>query len=83
MYLSGIEFTLASATLGTLMGIGVEYTILLMMRYYEEHGKGEAPTVAITTAITNIDRAIIASAPTTIVGFGALLAATDFPVFVS
>ena len=53
---------------------------MLMMRYYEERGKGEAPVEAMTTAMTNIGRAIIASALTTIGGFGALLIAWDFPV---
>jgi len=79
MYLTGIEYTPLTATLGTLiMGIGVEFTILLMMRYYEERGKGEGPVEAMTTAMTKIGRAIIASGLTVIGGFGALLIARDF-----
>jgi hypothetical protein len=79
MYLAGIEYTPLTATLGTLiMGIGVEFTILLMMRYYEERGKGEGPVEAMTTAMTRIGRAIIASGFTVIGGFGALLIAKDF-----
>jgi predicted RND superfamily exporter protein len=60
------------------MGIGVEFTILLMMRYYEERGKGEGPVEAMTTAMTKIGRAIIASGFTVIGGFAALLIAKDF-----
>jgi uncharacterized protein len=60
------------------MGIGVEFTVLLMMRYYEERGKGEGPMEAMTTAIAKIGRAIIASGLTVIGGFGALLIAKDF-----
>ena len=79
MYLTGMEYTPVTCTLGTLiMGIGVEFTILLMMRYYEERGKGEGPVEAMTTAMTRIGRAIIASGLTVIGGFAALLIAKDF-----
>ena len=79
MFAAGIEYTPLTATLGTLiMGIGVEFTILLMMRYYEERGKGEGPVEAMTTAMTKIGRAIIASGLTVIGGFAALLIARDF-----
>jgi hydrophobe/amphiphile efflux-3 (HAE3) family protein len=79
MYLAGIEYTPLTATLGTLiMGIGVEFTILLMTRYYEERDKGEGSVEAMTTAMTRIGRAIIASGLTVIGGFGALLIAKDF-----
>ncbi|MBN1189487.1 MAG: RND family transporter [Dehalococcoidales bacterium] len=81
MYLTGIVYTPLTATLGTLiMGIGVEFTVLLMMRYYEERGKGEGPVEAMTTAMNRIGRAIIASGLTVIGGFGALLIAKDFSI---
>ena len=81
MYLFGITHTPLTATLGALsIGIGVEFTVLLMMRYYEERGKGEGVVEAMTTAITKIGRAILASGVTTIGGFGALLIASDFPI---
>jgi len=81
MYVMGIEFTPLTATLGALiMGIGVEFTILLMMRYYEERGNGESPSNAMVTAMTKIGRAISVSAFTTIGGFAALLIAVDFPI---
>ncbi|MBM4463156.1 MAG: RND family transporter [Chloroflexi bacterium] len=81
MYLLGIKYTPLTATLGALIiGIGVEFTILLMMRYYEERNKGENPPRAMTTSIVRIGRAITASGFTVIGGFGALLIATGFPV---
>jgi len=81
MYLLGLKFNPLSATLGALIiGIGVEFTILLMRRYYEERDKGNNPEEAMTTAIARIGRAIIASGFTVIGGFGSLLIATDFPI---
>jgi len=81
MFVSGIKYTPATATMGALIiGIGVEFTILLMMRYYEERDKGEGPAEAMITAIKRIGRAIIASGLTVIGGFGALLIAQNFPI---
>ncbi len=79
MFLLGIKYTPLTATLGALiLGIGVEFTILLMMRYYEEREKGNGPVEAMTTAMTKIGRAIVASGLTVIGGFAALLIARDF-----
>ena len=81
MYLMGIKYTPVTATLGALIiGIGVEFTILLMMRYYEERDKDEGVVEAMTTAVTRIGRAVIASGFTVIGGFAALLIAKDFPI---
>jgi len=81
MYLSGIKYTALTATLGSLIiGIGVEFTILMMMRYQEERDKGASPTVAMTIAMTKIGRAVITSGLTVVGGFGALLFARDFPI---
>jgi len=81
MWLADIKYTPATAAMGALIiGIGTEFTILLMMRYYEERAKGENPIEAMKTAITRIGRAIIASGLTVIGGFGALLIAQNFPV---
>jgi hydrophobe/amphiphile efflux-3 (HAE3) family protein len=81
MFLAGIKYTPATAAMGALIiGIGTEFTILLMMRYYEEREKGISPAEAMMTAITKIGRAIIASGLTVIGGFGALLIAQNFPV---
>ncbi len=81
MYAMGIEFTPITATFGALiMGIGVEFTILLMTRYYEEREKGASAHDGMVTAMTKIGRAVSVSAFTTIGGFAALLIAVDFPV---
>lgn len=83
MWLMGIQYTPLTATLSALIiGIGVEFTILLMMRYYEERGNGEEPFIAMVTAMTKIGRAIVASGMTVIGGFGALLIARDFTILV-
>ena len=79
MYFAGIKYNPLTVCLGALiMGMGVEYTILYMMRYYEERAKGELPATAMTTAMTKVGRAIVASGVTTIGGFCALLAAGGF-----
>jgi hydrophobe/amphiphile efflux-3 (HAE3) family protein len=81
MWIAHIKYTPATAAMGALIiGIGTEFTILLMMRYYEEREKGISPMEAMMTAITRIGRAIIASGLTVIGGFGALLIAQNFPV---
>lgn len=81
MYIAEVDFTPATATFGALiMGIGVEFTVLLMTRYYEEREKGEGIKEAMTTAMTKIGRAVSVSAFTTIGGFAALLMAMDFPI---
>ncbi|MCL4472419.1 MAG: hydrophobe/amphiphile efflux-3 (HAE3) family transporter [Actinobacteria bacterium] len=81
MSLLGIDYSPLTAMLGALIiGTGVEFTVLLMMRYYEERGNGEEPLEAMTVAMAKIGRAIIASGLTVIAGFGALLIARDFPV---
>ena len=81
MWIAHIKYTPATAAMGALIiGIGTEFTILLMMRYYEEREKGISPMEAMKTAITRIGRAIIASGLTVIGGFGALLIAHNFPV---
>ncbi|MGI2336096.1 MAG: efflux RND transporter permease subunit [Dehalogenimonas sp.] len=81
MFLGSIKYTALTATLGSLIiGIGVEFTILVMMRYNEERQKGESPYAAMVISMTKIGRAVITSGLTVIGGFGALLFARDFPI---
>lgn len=76
----GIEYTPLTATLGALIiGIGTEFTILLMERYYEERQRGESNESSILIANQRIGKAIFASALTTIGGFSALLL-SDFAI---
>ena len=75
MYYSGLEYTPMTATLGALiLGVGSEYAILMMERYYEEKEKGASPADAIREASAKIGKAIVASGLTTLFGFSALIA---------
>jgi hypothetical protein len=75
-----ISYTPMTATLGALiLGVGSEYAILMMERYFEEKEKGESPLEAIRMASSKIGSAIIASGATTVFGFMALLA-SPFPL---
>lgn len=75
-----IEYTPLTATLGALIiGIGTEFTILLMERYYEERKAGVTNRSAIMIANQKVGKAIFASALTTIGGFSALLF-SDFEI---
>jgi len=80
MYALGMEYTSVSATLGALIiGLGVEYFLLVMTRYYEERDKGAEPAEAMRIACSRVGVALISSGATTMGGFGALML-SDFPV---
>lgn len=80
MHLAGISYTPLTATLGALIiGIGTEFTILIMERFYEERENGRSSIDAIRLANQKIGKSIFASAITTIGGFSALLA-SDFVI---
>ncbi|MEX2415476.1 MAG: MMPL family transporter [Paenibacillaceae bacterium] len=80
MYVFGFEYTPLTATLGALViGIGTEFTILIMERFYEERRKGRDRQEAIMVAIQKIGKAIIASGLTVIGGFSALII-SDFVI---
>jgi len=79
MFLTGTDYTPLTATLGALtIGVGSEYTILMMERYYEER-QNLPPLEAMETAASKIGRAITVSGFTTVFGFSALMA-SDFPM---
>ncbi|WP_292486225.1 RND family transporter [Methanohalobium sp.] len=74
MYYSDLKYTPMTATLGAMiLGIGTEYAIHLMERYYEEKAKGAAPLEAMKESSMKIGKAITTSGFTTIFGFSALL----------
>ncbi|ESU32417.1 hypothetical protein G3A_11450 [Bacillus sp. 17376] len=80
MYLLDIKYTPLTATLGALIiGIGTEFTILIMERFYEERRKGRNSREAIMITNRKTGKAILASAFTTIGGFSALLI-SDFVI---
>jgi uncharacterized protein len=74
MYFLDVAINPLTAVLSALiLGIGTEFTILLMERYQEEREKGIASQDAMVTAMTKIGRAITASALTVIGGFSTLI----------
>ncbi|MCM3573474.1 MMPL family transporter [Mesobacillus subterraneus] len=80
MFLLDIKYTPLTATLGALIiGIGTEFTILIMERFYEERKKGRNSNEAIVVTNRKTGKAILASAFTTIGGFSALLI-SDFVI---
>lgn len=80
MYMLGMEYTAVSATMGALIiGLGVEYFLLVMTRYYEERDKGAEPEEAMRMAASRVGVALLSSGATTIGGFAALML-SSFPV---
>ncbi|WP_237706018.1 hydrophobe/amphiphile efflux-3 (HAE3) family transporter [Methanocella conradii] len=80
MLLLHMKYTPLSVTLGSLtIGIGIDFSILHMERYYEEKARGLPPARAMEVATARIGNAIFASASTVIAGFGAL-AMSSFPI---
>ncbi len=74
MFLLHMKYTPLSVTLGALtIGIGIDFSILHMERYYEEKAKGLPPAKAMEIATAKIGNAIFSSASTVIAGFGALV----------
>ncbi len=75
MYYMGLDYTPLTATLGALiLGVGSEYAVLMMERYFEEKEKGATPVEAMHEAGVKIGKAIITSGLTTLFGFSALTA---------
>jgi hydrophobe/amphiphile efflux-3 (HAE3) family protein len=74
MYLADMKYTPLTACLGALiLGVGSEYAILMMERFYEELAKIGEPREALMITSRRIGSALIASGLTTIFGFGALI----------
>jgi hypothetical protein len=79
MWLLGMELNPLTAVMSALIvGIGTEFAVLLLERYWEELGRGATPRDAMNQAVSRIGRAIAASGLTVTAGFGALLA-SSFP----
>lgn len=75
MYYGGLKYTPLTATLGALViGVGSEYAILMMERFYEELEKTGDIYESLEITARQIGSALMASGMTTIFGFGALIA---------
>lgn len=76
----GIVYTPMTAVLGCMvLGVGAEYSILLMERYFEEKKRTDENLKAMREAVTSTGIALIVSGMTTIFGFMALLF-SSFPI---
>lgn len=74
MYLLNMSYTPLTATMGALIiGIGTEFTVLLLERYCEERRLGFPEREAMLVATRQIGKAIVASGLTVVGGFSALL----------
>ena len=74
MYIFGMKYTPLTACLGALiLGVGSEYAILMMERFYEELAKIGEPLEALKISTRRIGSALIASGLTTVFGFAALI----------
>ncbi|GEM_PF-582754 len=83
MILMGQNYNVMTAVLGSMtIGVGSEYTILVMERYLEEHKKTRNKTLAISQAVKKIGSAITVSGLVTASGFAALLI-SSFPILSS
>lgn len=81
MYMLGFDYTPLTSTIGALIvGIGTEFTILILMRYYElKKQSKDSDDETIASAIGLMSKPIIVSAVTTIGGFSALVF-SDFQI---
>lgn len=74
MSLLGIRYTPMTATLGALiLGVGSEYAVLIMERFYEELGKGGDMMEVLKLTFHRIGTAIASSGLTVVFGFSALI----------
>jgi hypothetical protein len=82
LYMAAFDVAVSplGASLGALtVGIGAEYTIIVMDRYYEERERGATPLDSVTIASRQVGKAITVSGMTTVFGFSALIL-SPFPI---
>jgi hydrophobe/amphiphile efflux-3 (HAE3) family protein len=83
LYMAALDIPVSplGASLGAMtVGIGAEYTIIVMERYYEEKTRvGVSRLDAVETAATRVGKAISVSGMTTVFGFSALTL-SPFPI---
>jgi predicted RND superfamily exporter protein len=73
--LGGLKYTPLTATMGALvLGVGSEYAILMMERFYEELSNVGDPYEALAITSNHIGSALVASGMTVVFGFAALMA---------
>jgi hypothetical protein len=76
----GQSYSILTAVLGSMtIGVGSEYTILVMERYLEEQQKSGDRLLAIREAVRKVGSAVIVSGLVTAAGFSALML-SSFPI---
>jgi hypothetical protein len=76
----GQEYSILTAVLGSMtIGVGSEYTILVMERYLEEQKKTRDRIEAIRQAVRKVGAAVVVSGLVTAAGFSALMLSA-FPI---
>jgi hypothetical protein len=74
-----LEFTMIHvALIPLILGLGIDYSIHMLNRYYEERGRGMRAGRAILTSTRTTGAAIALAAVTTIIGFSSFMI-SDFP----
>jgi predicted RND superfamily exporter protein len=67
---AGIQYTIMSiAIIPLLLGIGIDYAIHILTRYYEERGKGADARLSISSSMVTVGVAVFLTAATTMFGF--------------
>jgi uncharacterized protein len=69
----GIPIGIATAGLGAMiLGLGVEYGVFILTRYYEERDKENSQLDSLKVSVPGVGASILGSGTTTIIGFLAL-----------
>ena len=75
----GLDFTMVHvALIPLLLGMGVDYSIFILNKYYEGRGKGLRPQKAVRVSVSTIGTAILMCVTTTVIGF-ASFSISDIP----
>jgi len=83
MELLGYAINVVTATIGAVsIGVGIDYAIHFTMRYREELDRAASPGAAMRQAGEGTGMALVASATSSVVGFG-ILAFAPMPMFAS
>ncbi len=76
----GLSFTVFHVALvPLLLGLGVDYAIYILNRYYQERGRTPRADRAILTSVTKVGVAVSTSAVTTMVGFSSFMSSELVP----
>jgi hypothetical protein len=70
----GLEFSMIHvALIPLILGLGIDYSIHMLNRYYEERGRGASLRRAVSRATRTTGVAVALAAATTMIGFGSFM----------